>query len=127
MEDGDSATNPQTTDAIASALQLLAAVLQQQQQSQGPATPPSPNHNPGTNPHPIRQNPMSGNAQQKVNWSLLKTLCPDKLDMDTFTALELRSWQRSFLAFARETDLESYSWEIQQTTVETAMKPSTFS
>ncbi|XP_014670345.1 PREDICTED: uncharacterized protein LOC106811290 [Priapulus caudatus] len=114
----DSATGeqPHSVPQQNDLLQMLAAIISQQAQ-QAQATVQQQSNLPD---HARAKN------LKKVNWGLMKTLCPKKLDMDSFSSIDLRSWQRAFLAFAKEAELTEFDWDTQQIAIESAMKPSTF-
>ena len=63
---------------------------------------------------------------RKIDWSLIKTLCPRKLDSDTFTSREHQSWERGFKAFMKDCQLEKFEFDEQLFALETAMETRTF-
>ena len=64
--------------------------------------------------------------QAPVNWSLLKTLCPQRLDINAVTRTQYTSWGRSFRSFMPESNIDDRPWETMLTALQTATTDETF-
>ena len=64
--------------------------------------------------------------EEKTPWNLQKTLCPEKLDIQTFTRQKFKTWESAFRSFIREANLSDKSWEKQSTAFQTACEAETF-
>ena len=116
------ARGDQATD-ISTAIQMLTAILAQQQQQIDAAAPPQPTAVPATTQHPT---PLTPAVRHRVPWNLLKTLVPDKLDIDNCTTEQHKSWKRGFQQFASDADLLSCPWSDQYMAFEKSTLLSTF-
>ena len=70
--------------------------------------------------------PSNPTATPMYNWSLLKTLCPDQLNITSFSNNQQKRWHRQFVSFLRESKIQTAEWTVQVTALETAMTESTF-
>lgn len=68
----------------------------------------------------------NGTVRKSVQWSLIKTLCPIKLDLKSATNKTFRAWERGLRAFVLEVNLISYEWETQSMAIETTMEAESF-
>ena len=71
---------------------------------------PTPAYCCASNYHPT---PPTPGVRQRVPWNLLKTLIPDKLDIDNCTTEQHKSWKRGFQQFASDADSLSCPWSDQ--------------
>ena len=91
--------------------QTVAQTFANLQAATPPPPPPPPSHPTGS---------------QKYNWGLLKTLCPEKLNITSFSSNQQKRWHRQFVSFLRESKIQTAEWHVQETALETAMTESTF-
>ena len=70
--------------------------------------------------------PAQSPSSDKTPRSLKNTLCPEKLNCQTFTRKKYQARQNSFRSFVREAKIDTQGWDKKFTAFQTVMEPETF-
>ena len=70
-----------------------------------------------------RNTAHSDQPKKRIEWRLIQVLCPRKLDSESLSSSEQKSWERGFRAFIKDSQLEEFEWEEKLMALETGMEP----